>query len=91
MSLAVAVKWGILSTASINDRFLAGARKSSALQVVAVTSRDGATAERYAAQHEIARAHAGYESLLADPQVEAVYISLPNSLHVEWTVRALCG
>ena len=85
----MAVKWGILSTASINDRFLAGARKSSALEVVAVASRDAATAERYAAQHQIARAHGSYESLLADPQVEAVYISLPNSLHVEWTVRAL--
>jgi D-xylose 1-dehydrogenase (NADP+, D-xylono-1,5-lactone-forming) len=83
------VKWGIISTARINRLFLAGARQSSDVEILAVASRDRAGAERYAAENGIPRAHAGYESLLADPEVEAVYISLPNALHVEWTVRAL--
>jgi xylose dehydrogenase (NAD/NADP) len=85
----MALKWGIMSTARINREFLAGARESPEVDVVAVASRDYATAERYAREHGIARAHGGYDALLADPEVEVVYISLPNSLHLEWTVRAL--
>ena len=83
------VKWGMLSTARINLKFLAGARESDALSVIAVASRDQAVAERYAREHGIPRAHGSYEALLADPEVEVVYISLPNSLHVEWAIRAL--
>jgi D-xylose 1-dehydrogenase (NADP+, D-xylono-1,5-lactone-forming) len=83
------VKWGIISTARINGLFLAGARQSSDVEILAVASRDRAGAERYAAENGIPRAHAGYESLLSDPEVEAVYISLPNALHVDWSVRAL--
>jgi predicted dehydrogenase len=85
----VAVRWGILSTALINRKFLAGARTAAGVEVIAVASRDGETAIRYAQEHGIERAYAGYDALLADEDVEAVYISLPNSLHVEWTVRAL--
>ena len=84
-----AVKWGILSTAGINDLFIAGARRSSAVELVAVASRDRARAEAYARERGIERAHGSYENLLADPDVEVVYIPLPNSLHVEWSVRAL--
>jgi xylose dehydrogenase (NAD/NADP) len=84
-----AVKWGILSTARINDLFIAGARQSPAVELVAVASRDRDHAEAYAAERGIDRAHGSYEALLADPEVEVVYISLPNSLHVEWSVRAL--
>ena len=54
-----------------------------------MASRDRARAEEYAAAHMIPRAHGGYEALLADPEVDAVYVSLPNSGHVEWAVRAL--
>jgi predicted dehydrogenase len=85
----VAVRWGILSTALINRKFLAGARSAAGVEVIAVASRDGATATRYAQEHGIDRGYAGYDALLADEDVEAVYISLPNSLHVEWTVLAL--
>ncbi len=83
------VRWGVLSTARINELVLAGARQSDALEVVAVASREQASADAYGLEHAIARAHGSYDALLADPQVEAVYISLPNSMHVEWSIRAL--
>ncbi len=83
------VAWGVLSTARINDVVLAGARASDRLRVVAVASRDLARASAYAREHEIERAYGSYDELLADPEVEAVYISLPNGLHAEWSIRAL--
>jgi D-xylose 1-dehydrogenase (NADP+, D-xylono-1,5-lactone-forming) len=83
------VRWGIISTAHINRKFLAGARQSSALEILAVASRERASAERYAADNGIERAYGGYDALLADPDIDVVYISLPNSMHVEWTVKAL--
>jgi predicted dehydrogenase len=85
----VAIAWGLLSTAHINLKVLAGARGSDRVRVLAVASRDGARAEAFAREHGIPRAHGSYEALLADPDVDAVYIPLPNSLHVEWTLRAL--
>jgi xylose dehydrogenase (NAD/NADP) len=85
----VGVAWGFLSTANINRKVLAGARESGAVDVVAVASRDQARADAYAREHRIERAHGSYEALLEDPEVEAVYISLPNSLHVDWSIRAL--
>ena len=83
------MRLGILSTARINRLVIAGARESDRVEVAAVASRDQARAEEYAAEHGIARAHGSYEALLADDDVDAVYISLPNSMHVEWSVRAL--
>jgi len=83
------VNWGIVSTAHINRLFLAGARESDSLRILAVASRDQARADDYARDNGIERAHGSYEALLADPDVEAVYISLPNSMHIDWTVRAL--
>jgi D-xylose 1-dehydrogenase (NADP+, D-xylono-1,5-lactone-forming) len=85
----VTISWGILSTARINRLLLAGARKSDRVDVVAVASRDLARAESYARDQGIERAYGTYEALLADDEVEAVYISLPNSMHVEWSIRAL--
>ena len=83
------VAWGILSTARINRLVLAGARKSDRVAVLAVASRDLARAESYAREEGIERAYGSYEALLADADVEAVYIPIPNSMHVEWTIRAL--
>jgi D-xylose 1-dehydrogenase (NADP+, D-xylono-1,5-lactone-forming) len=83
------VRWGILSTARINDKFLAGVAHSDAGLVSAVASRDIDRARSYASEHGIERAYGGYDDLLTDPEIEAVYISLPNSLHLEWTERAL--
>lgn len=83
------VRFGFLSTARINDLVLAGARASQRVEVVAVASRDRARAEAYARQRGIPRAHGSYQALLDDPEVDALYISLPNALHHEWTMRAL--
>jgi xylose dehydrogenase (NAD/NADP) len=82
----MALRWGILSTANINDKLL---DSGSDQEFVAVASRDGARAEAYAREKGIARAHGSYEALLADPDVEAIYNPLPNALHVEWSIRAL--
>jgi len=83
------VRFGFLSTARINGRLLAAAEKTELAEVAAVASRDAGRAEAYAAEHGIPRAHGSYAALLDDPEVDAVYISLPNSFHVEWSVRAL--
>jgi D-xylose 1-dehydrogenase (NADP+, D-xylono-1,5-lactone-forming) len=85
----MAVKWGIMSTARINRLFLAGARQADGVEITAVASRDQRSAEGYARENGIERAHGSYEVLLADPEVEALYISLPNSMHVEWSIKAL--
>jgi predicted dehydrogenase len=85
----VTLRLGLLSTARINRQILAGAAESDRVDVVAVASRSAELAESYAAEHGIPRAHGSYEALLADPEVDAVYVSLPNSLHFEWSVRAL--
>jgi predicted dehydrogenase len=83
------IRWGLLSTALINEAILRGAADSDRAEVVAVASRDAARGETYAAEHGIPRWHGSYEALLADDRVDAVYVPLPNSLHVEWSVRAL--
>jgi predicted dehydrogenase len=83
------VRWGILSTADINTKLLAGAAESSEVHVVAVGSRDLARAEAFARRHGIERAYGSYDDLLQDPEVEAVYIPLPNTMHCEWSIRAL--
>src|ERR1700750_2720682 len=84
-----AVKWGIMSTARINRLFLAGARGAKGVEIFAVASRNRANAQQYARENEIPAAFGSYEELLADPEVEAVYIPLPHSLHIDWSLRAL--
>jgi predicted dehydrogenase len=85
------VRWGILGTGRINRKLIAGAGQSDALEIVAVGSRGPERAAAFAAEHGIPRAHGSYEELLSDEVVEAVYISLPNSLHHPWTMRALAA
>jgi predicted dehydrogenase len=87
--VAKPVKWGIVSTADINQKVIPGAHASTKVDLVAVASRDQARADTYAKKWEIARAYGSYEALLADSDVEAVYISLPNTLHCEWSIKAL--
>jgi xylose dehydrogenase (NAD/NADP) len=85
----MAMKWGILSTADINKHLIPGARKSADVELVAVGSRDLTRAQAFAARWGIERAYGSYEELLADPDVEAVYNPLPNTLHCEWSIKAL--
>jgi xylose dehydrogenase (NAD/NADP) len=80
---------GLLSTAEINLKLLGGARAAGGVEVMAVASRSRERAEAYAAEHGLGRAHGSYDELLGDPDVDAVYISLPNSMHVPWSIRAL--
>ncbi|HEX5469756.1 MAG TPA: Gfo/Idh/MocA family oxidoreductase [Gaiellaceae bacterium] len=89
--MADAVRWGFLSTARVNRHLLAAAEKSGRAEIIAVASREAGRAEAYAAEYGIGRAYGSYEKLLADPEVEVVYVSLPNSLHVEWSLRALAA
>ena len=85
------MRLGLLSTANINLQILQGAAESDRVEVVAVGSRDGARSQAYAAEHGIPRAHATYEELLEDPDVDGIYISLPNGMHHEWTMRSLAA
>jgi predicted dehydrogenase len=80
---------GILSTADIGVRkVIPGMKKAERCEVVAIASRDGARARTTADAMRIARAHDSYEALLADPDVDAIYVPLPNHLHREWAVAA---
>ena len=83
------LRLGLLSTAHINEKLVAGARLADEVDVVAVASRDLERASEQASSLDIPRALGSYEELLSDPEVDAVYISLPNSMHVDWSVRAL--
>ena len=87
--MARPVKWGIISTADINRKVIPGAHASDEIDLVAVASRDRQRADEYAKHWEIPRAFGTYEDLLADPEIEAVYISLPNTMHCDWSIRAL--
>ena len=81
--------WGLLSTARINEAVIAPIRKAARSELLAVASRDGSRARSYAAERGIPRAYGSYEELLSDPEINAVYVSLPNSLHAEWAIKAL--
>ncbi len=82
------LRWGLMSTARINERLIVPMGASERSELVAVASRSKQTGDRYAEEWKIPRAHVGYDSLLADPEVDAVYISLPNSMHAEWCVKS---
>lgn len=83
------VKWGVLGVANIAVKKVIPAMQNGEWsKVTAIASRDLAKAESAAEQLKIAQAYGSYEELLADPNIEAVYIPLPNNLHVEWTIKA---
>jgi predicted dehydrogenase len=89
MERGQAVRWGILGTANIaRSSFLPGLRWAKGVPY-AVAGRDLTRTQQFAARNGIERAMEGYETLIADDEVEAVYIPLPNSLHAEWIVKAL--
>ncbi len=82
------LRWGILSTGHIAGVFARGVKASQTGQLVAVGSRSQASADRFAREFGIPRAHESYEALLADSEVQAVYISPPHPFHAEWAIRA---
>jgi predicted dehydrogenase len=82
------IRWGLLSTAKINNALIGPIQQAERSELVAVASRDAAKAQAYAQEKGIPTAYGNYEALLADPEIDVIYISLPNTLHSEWTVRA---
>jgi predicted dehydrogenase len=87
--MAAKLRWGVLSTAKIGlNKVIPGMQRGELCSVEAIASRDLATAQAAAGKLGIAKAYGSYEELLADPDVDAVYIPLPNHLHVPWTVKA---
>lgn len=83
------LRWGILSTAGIaREKVIPGIQRADRCRVVAIASRDAARAADVAREAGIPRTHGSYEALLADPEVDAVYIPLPNHLHAEWAIAA---
>ena len=85
----MAMRLGIVSTADINRKVIPGAHASDKIDLIAVASRDQARAEEYAKEWDIPRAYGSYEALLEDPDIDAVYISLPNTMHREWSIRSV--
>ena len=85
----MSLRLGLLSTADINAKLVEGARHADEVDVVAVASRDAGRARAHADEMGAPRALGSYEELLEDGDVDAVYISLPNGMHVDWSIRAL--
>jgi predicted dehydrogenase len=83
------VRWGLLGTARVNRRLIPAMRAARRSALVAVASRDAARVGDYAREWDIPTAHSSYDALLRDPSVDAIYVPLPNAVHVEWTLRAL--
>jgi xylose dehydrogenase (NAD/NADP) len=83
------LRFGILGTGNIANQFAEGLKASGRCTLVAVASRSESSAAAFAQKHGGASIHGGYESLLDDPNVDAIYNSLPNTLHHPWTLRAL--
>ena len=83
------LRWGLLSTARINDALIGPLRKSKRNRLLAVASRTQEKADTYAGKHKIKKAYGSYAQLLVDPEIDVIYNPLPNHMHAEWTIRAV--
>jgi len=84
-----ALRWGVLSTAWIaREKWIPGVLRADRCRLAAIGSRDLERAHAVARRFAIPRVHGSYEALLADPEIDAVYIPLPNHLHLEWAIAA---
>jgi predicted dehydrogenase len=84
------VRWGILSTARIaREKVIPGMQAGNYCDIAAIASRNMAQAQQVANQLKIPVVYGSYEELLNDPAIDAVYIPLPNHMHVEWAIRSL--
>jgi dihydrodiol dehydrogenase / D-xylose 1-dehydrogenase (NADP) len=84
-------RWGILGAGNIARKFVTGVKALAGHEVVAVGSRQQVTAAKFADEFAIARRHAGYEALAADPEVDAIYVATPHPMHKENTLTCLQG
>lgn len=82
------LNWGIIGTARINRSLIPPLRLSLRNQLLGVASRDAAKARAYADERGIPKSYGSYEALLADDEIDVVYIPLPNNLHAEWAIKA---
>jgi len=82
------LSWGLLATGRIAGFFARHLSQSKTGRIAAVGSRSRSATDRFGAEHNVPRRHASYEALLADPNVQAVYISTPHPMHAEWCLRA---
>ena len=87
--MADKLRWGILSTARINDALLKPLRVSRRNELAAVSSRTQDNADAYARKVKVKRAYGSYQALLVDPEIDVIYNPLPNHLHAEWTIKAV--
>ena len=83
------VRWGLLSTANINQMLIPAIRASERGELVAVASRSQESADAYAAKWDIPRAFGSYEAMVESNEVDVIYISVPNHLHVDWSIKAM--
>ncbi len=83
------IVWGILGTAKINDKVIRPMNAAPKCRVKGIASRTEEKAREAAARYGLEVAYGSYEALLADPEIDAVYIPLPNHIHVEWTIKSV--
>lgn len=84
------VKWGVMGTAGIASwGTIPGMQKAKGCELYAIAGRSLEKAQAYKERFGFEKAYKGYEALLSDPEVEAVYIPLPNDIHCEWVIKAL--
>ncbi|QYR23255.1 Gfo/Idh/MocA family oxidoreductase [Paenibacillus sp. sptzw28] len=84
------LRWGVIGAAGIAIRsVIPGFQQSETGEVTAIASRELSKAEETAAKLQIPKAYGSYEEILSDPDIDAIYIPLPNHLHMEWSIRAM--
>jgi predicted dehydrogenase/aryl-alcohol dehydrogenase-like predicted oxidoreductase len=86
--MATKIRWGILGTGAIAKCFANNLKKSRTGELAAVGSRSAESAQKFAGEHSIPRAHATYDALLADKDVDAIYVCPPHPFHAEWSIKA---
>lgn len=83
------IRWGILGAGKIAYRFASSLEQEADSVLAAISCRSQEKADRFAQAHPVEKIYIGYEKLLADPQIDAIYLALPHGLHEEWAIRAI--